>query len=663
MIVKGVVTISYKVPVGGCFAAIYYEFETGFQVFGSPGLDPDYYLNINKMLGHGVKITSWSEKNNVNLIRGLNNIEAATATDGMYEGDLGIEFEATGTLDWLEALMGLKTLTHTGKVIEYTKKGVPKTLTFLIMIQNDANNSSGGDVFVMKGVVLQDVTISVEGTNVPVHVKLTCQYASENALSSDSLPEFFTTTENAFNAGQSTAYFWNPTADVDDMASFDSVETVVEQFEMRISHGAELIRGIGSRLARDKFHKYLDYNVTVKSYYRDKERFLEKFYGCREGPINDIIPPMKRVMLVVQNCRSCGDAYRRYEFEFNNVKIDTRDSTIDVEDAITETYQLKPLNCVIRAWNGEEPEAEFNISPEHIKQGDLVAMHGKFFPRDANTNIYVDGTLFANMHVNCSGGFEYRFMADAADWAIGNHTIRAVAYTGSSINTDYIIDETRTVFVTGEGVNAIPRVNVCPQLLTGSYVYDGLTASGYNFGLFDETTSMTLSIYTATHVSPLLGPIDIKGYLSGTVGSFKAPIPRLSTNCRGVLEAVVTQRLNNGINEVVTGNYVATGNIYITDIDYVKNPSISATSRTITGRGLKPLERCTLYIEYKNPGDGEVLPDGEMQYRGAAAADKDGTVVFTLSVTNETRLTQIRQSVILTDGSGQLVASEDITYI
>ena len=91
------------------------------------------------------------------------------------------------------------------------------------------------------------------------------------------------------------------------MASFDSVETVVESFRMTISHGAELIRGIGSRLARDKYHKYLDYTVEVKSYYRDKERFLEKFYGCREGPINDIVPPMKRVLLVIQNCRSCGD--------------------------------------------------------------------------------------------------------------------------------------------------------------------------------------------------------------------------------------------------------------------------------------------------------------------------------------------------------------------
>lgn len=661
-----------RVPVGGVFAAIYYEFETGFQVFGSPALDPDYWMNINKMLGHGVKITGWNEKNNVNLIRGLNNIEAATATDGMYEGQLSIEFEAAGNLEWMEALMGLKTLTHNGKVLEYTKKGVPKTLTFLIMIQNDPDNPSGGDIFVMKGVVLQDVTISIEGTNVPVHVKMTCPYASEVAYSSDELPEFFTTTENAFNAGQSTAYFWNPTADVDDMASFDSVETIVESFEMSISHGAELIRGIGSRLARDKYHKYLNYDVNVKSYYRDKERFLEKFYGCREGPINDVIPPMKRVKLVVQNCRSCGDAYRRYEFEFNNVKIDVRDSTIDVEDAITETYQLKPLNCVIRAWNGEEPEAEFNISPEHIKQGDLVAMHGKFFPRDANTNIYVDDALFAAVHVNCSGGFEYRFMADADDWAIGNHTIMAKAYTGSDVNVEGIVEETRTVFVTGDGVNAIPRISICPQLISGTDAKIGpFTISGYNFAVKDEAASANFAIYCPDvngHRGALVTGIDYSAtwvgshtdgnmleYISGTIGSFKTGTFAFVPTQEGVYTVTVTEVMADG------GSYVCTSPLYVTGVDYV---SLGGNSRKITGVGLKPLERCTLYIEYFTGTDGYALPTGEQQYKGAAAADKDGTVEFTVNVisSNWSRLTEIKQSVILADGSGQLVARGDITY-
>ena len=262
--------------------------------------------------------------------------------------------------------MGLKTELENGKIYQYSKKGVPRSLTFLIMIQNEpnptgtdelGNDTLGGDVFILKGLVLQNTTITVSGQNVPMHVSITAPYASETSLRTDELPEFFTTTENVFNAGQSLAYFWDPTADINDMSSFDSIETVVEEFTMTINHGVELIRGIGSRLARDKYHKYLDYTVEVKSYYRDKERFLEKFYGCRDGPINDIVPPMKRVMLVVQNNKTCGDGYRRYEFEFNNVKMNRRDSSIDIEDAIMETYEFKPFNALIRTWNGEEPEA------------------------------------------------------------------------------------------------------------------------------------------------------------------------------------------------------------------------------------------------------------------------------------------------------------------
>lgn len=641
--------MSYKVPVGGVFASIYYEFEDGFQVFGNPGLDDEYYLNINKMLGHGVRITRWNENNNVNLIRGLNNIEAAAATDGQYEGQLSIEFEAVGNLEWLEALMGLRTEVNGGKILEYTKKGVPRTLTFLIMIQNDADNPHGGDVFVLKGVVLQNVDISVEGQNVPVHVEMTAPYAAEVAYSSENLPDFFTTTENAFNAGQSVAYFWNPAADVNDLASFDSVETVVESFRMSISHGAELIRGIGSRLARDKYHKYLDYTVTVKSYYRDKERFLEKFYGCREGPINDLVPPLKRVLLVVQNCRSCGDAYRRYEFEFNNAKLNTRDSSIDIEDAIMETYEFKPLNAVIRAWNGEDPVPEFSIAPEHIKQGDLVAMHGKFFPRDATTTITVDGTLFASIQINCSGGFEYRFMAGTDVWTIGNHEVRAVAYTGSDVYGENLVDITQTVFVTSENVNAIPRITACPMLFSkaGDNTYENITISGYNFGTYGETSTATMAIYSGSgeKVYPT-GTVyaDIKSYFSGTIGSFKTAAFSFTKDCTGQLVVEVNQVLTAG------GYYKTTNHIYITDISWTGSVD---TSRTIEAIGFKPYERCTLYI------DDDL---GVLQYKGAAAADSVGAVTFVVDVNDGFKTTEIRQSVILTDGSGQLVASEEIEY-
>jgi hypothetical protein len=149
--------------------------------------------------------------------------------------------------------------------------------------------------------------------------------------------------------------------------------------------------------------------------------------------------------------------------------------------------------------------------------------------------------------------------------------------------------------------------------------------------------------------TPWLGEApSILRYISGTVGSFKTgTFSFIATRC-GEYEVVVTQTFaNNG------GSYVSTCPLYITGID--ASWAKSTTLRTITGSGLKPLERCTLYVEYLS-GDGEVLPGGEMQYKGVAAADKDGLVEFDVDVANGSRYIEIRQSVILADGSGQLTA-------
>jgi hypothetical protein len=663
--------MAYKVPVGGVFATIYYDFETGFQVYGnstygSPGLNSEYYLGINKMLGHAVKITGWSENNNVTLLRGLNNIEAANAIDGKFTGELKLEFAAVGTLDWMEALMGLKSdsVDYGNKVYEYTKAGVPKSMTFVIMIQNDSVNPHGGDVFVLKGVIMQNVQIAINGTDAPVTVTMTCPYASESAYSSEDLPDFYYPSDNAFNFGQAVAYFWDPmtSADPGDPASFDTFETVCEELTMTIDHGAELIYGIGSRKARDKFHKFLEYTVSVKVYYRDKERFLQKFYGCSEGPINDTVPAFKRIKIVIQNCKTCDDRYRRMEFEFETAKLNTRESTLDIDSAITETYEFKPLHATIRAWNGEEPVPQWAVSPLHVKQGDLVAMHAKFLPKGAPAQIFIGTEMIAAVDVNCSGELEYRVMADPQYdyWSIGNHTICVKAYDGETL-----IQECQDVFVTAEDVTSIPRIIVCPQLFnqvtTGPYAneYGPINVKGYNFGTYGETTSAELSIYCAlgdtfeTKGTLKYGPIDIMGYISGTLGSFDYDTGSVTLTEAGVYIVEVDQRLSNGVGGTEQ-HYIIHDNLYIAIVGLTDSDVLV---RTITGTGLKPNERTMLYVTLPE-GSGTVL-----RYMGVGMTDDYGLITFTnVTVPAGTRLTELVQDVILADGSGQLVARADIVY-
>jgi len=664
--------MAYKVPVGGVFATIYYDFEQGFQVYGddaygSPGLDPEYYLRINKLLGHAVRITNWRENNNVTLLRGLNNIEAANAIDGRYEGELEIEFAAVGTLDWMEALMGVKSNSaeYGANVYEYTKAGVPKSMTFVIMIQNDQNNPHGGDVFVLKGVIMQNVTISIEGNNVPVQVRMTVPYASERAYTSDDLPDFYYPSDNAFNFGQATAYFWDPVtpAAPGDPASFDTFETACETFNMTINHNAELIYGIGSRKARDKFHKYLDYTVEVKVYYRDKERFLQKFYGCKDGPINDTVPAFKKMKLIIQNCKTCDDAYRRMEFEFETAKMNTRTSTLDIDEAITETYEFKPLHAVIRAWNGEEPEPQWYVSPMHVKQGDLVAMQGKFLPRLAPASIYIDGELIASLTANCSGELEYRVMANPLFnyWSIGNHTVEVKAYMGSEIEED-LVDLSQTVFVTSEDVTSIPKITVCPQLFsedTGTHEYGPINIKGYNFGTFGDTVTATMAIYCGTGTNfatkgAKLWPAgegvyyDFSTEIGGDLGSFEVNSDVITTASTGILIVEANQALTGG------GNYIIVNNVYIAGLSLISSVGVD---RVITGSGLKPNERSFLYVTYVESGNPV------LRYMGVGMTDDYGTVTFDVDVDAGTRTTEIQQQVILADGSGLLKARVvDLVY-
>ena len=82
---------------------------------------------------------------------------------------------------------------------------------------------------------------------------------------------------------------------------------------------------------------------------------------------------------------------------------------------------------------------------------------------------------------------------------------------------------------------------------------------------------------------------------------------------------------------------------------------VLGTLRTITGVGLKPYERTTLYIDDTS---------GDLQYVGATAADSVGTVVFAVVIANSgtAKTTQLRQDVILSDGSGQLIVSSEMVY-
>jgi hypothetical protein len=659
----------YKVPVGGVFAAVYYDYEDSFNVYGStsvgnPGTNPDAYYSINKILGQGVKITTWEEKNNVSMVRGLNNIEAATSVDGAYEGTLTLEFDAIGDVDWLSALMGSKNSTFHDLPdtlhFEYTKAGIPKTMIFVIMIQNDPDNSSGGDIFVLRGVVFQDATLHIEDNNTPFHVTMNCAYSAETPFTVDDMPVFYTPADNVFNFGQAAAYFWDSTANAEagDPASFDSFETICKSLDIRISHGVELIRGIGSRVARDRFNKYLEYTVNLESYYKDKERFLEKFYGCPSGPVSDNnVPPFDRVLVVVENSKQCGDGYRRLEFEFNEVKLNTRSSVIDIEEAITEKYEMMPLHLTIRAWNGATPLPEFAVAPYHVKQGDVVSIHGKFFPRGGDVTLKDGANVIASVPVNCTGSFEYRTATYlTTNWQIGKHEISVVAYSGSDIEGPMVVaNSPQTIIVTGSEMESVPTIVACPQQVFVNTA-TMMNIKGYNFANYSEETSLLLTVYTASGVVAA-GPQNIAAYISnveGTPGSIDYDYS-LGALSGGNYYVEVAQGLLAG------GTNVADSPLYVSDITYSAKQS---GTTYITGTGFAPLERIMLYVQEST----EFASTGTWIYISSMSTDSIGyvrfsipTTIYPFGATGDFKI-RLTQKNILSNGQGDLGLIEDATW-
>jgi hypothetical protein len=645
--------MSFRVPVGGLFASIYYDFETAFKVYDNPYDNPKYYLGINKYLGQGIKITSWERNNDVQLVRGLNSLEATSAVDGAYSGSIAIDVEMVGDMGWMEALMGTKLAKpDDSTVLEYYKGGTPKTMTFVVYIQNDSADAQTGDAFVLKGCILENVELSIEQGNTPLHAKLNVLYADETPIRGDDgigiidIPLYPPLSDDVFNFGQAVAYFWNPGSDTAGVASFDSMEVVVEKFSLTISHGATMLRGIGSRKARDKFFTYLDYKLSLTAIYRDKERFLEKFYGCREGPVDDTVKPYEEIKLVVQNNYSCSDSFKRLEFDLFKNKVNTYTTAISLDEAIKEDMNILPFSLIAREYSNATAEPELHISPYHVKQGDLISFIAMHFPAGQEVSFYMDDELmsgdpFLVLTANCIGEIDYKAVADATTWDIGEHTITAGALSGLTP-----VSATTSVYVTTPD-GLIPKLVVCPAYfgteVLVAHDYEGISLAGYNFGegaMASFTGTITVGGVSKTSgFTPSLS--NLIAYTSTETGMMKLNTGTLTTNLAGEYVFELTQTMSNG------DVFVARDYMYITYIEYTAK---AGDSQEFKAHGMKPGYKAYLYINDA--------------YKGFDTAADDGTATITLTYPTPTPpsvVVKFRQSVVTSHGTVEIVAQKTIT--
>jgi hypothetical protein len=178
-------------------------------------------------------------------------------------------------------------------------------------------------------------------------------------------------------------------------------------------------------------------------------------------------------------------------------------------------------------------------------------------------------------------------------------------------------------------------------------MYGPINVKGYNFGTYAVTDTATMAIYQATGANlktkgdklwPESGYHDIKAMIGTQMGSFDFDTGSVVSEDAGVLIAEVRQNLT-------AGEYIVTDNIYIAGV--VLTSSVG-TLRTITGSGLKPNERTMLYVSD--------------EYKGVGNTDDYGVIAFESTVSAGSHLTELRQQIILTDGTGLLKATKTISY-
>jgi hypothetical protein len=475
--------------------------------------------------------------------------------------------------------------------------------------------------------VVKKVSIAIGVADAPVTVKMELAYQTEEPKGIYDMPPPGNPSDNVFNFAEAIAYFWNPGEVGDGPASFNSLETIIEKFNIDIDHGSEMLQGIGARIARDKWHKNLTYKADVTAIYRDRERFLEKFFGCSDGPVNDVVSPMRKILVVLQNSKFCGESFRRVEFEFNIAKLATVEMPIDIENAIKEEMTIVPMNAVIRMYNGVDPDPEFVVSPYHIKQGDVIVFRTFHFPPGEYVNLYLDGVLISTQRNNCIGSMEYR-MLTTSSWTVGKHTITATSFSSPGEETISLDQE---VYVTTE-TGSIPKVVVCPAYFSSSEngSYGPITITGYNFGSASDVATCTLTFGTMVAV-------NMVPYMSNNASFFKYTIP-----ANGIALANGNHDVSVTATDALGGSYWAKAIEHITNLTYTTSGTVT---RTIRATGMIPMERCNVYI------------DGA--YVGATIADYFSNASITLDVADGTYTVEFIQNVITSDQTGQLIAKKE----
>lgn len=271
----------------------------------------------DRVFGHGTNITI-NRRNNMLKVGGLGSRNYSTVSAGKYEGSASVEFVFSNSSFWRAVLgsvadagSGPSSWTHT-----YSEA------TALTSFAIDTGIELGTDdcVSELKGCVIASATLTAAVGEL-VKVRLECPYKTET-LATAGIGSQVAESADPFT-------FAHGTVELPNGSAIGNVQSI----ELTINNNAELVWGLGSRLATTNVGKIREYNLRMSVAFDDTTDLLTKFLGDTSGPKTSTPSSQATIELTFTNSTdSCV-------ITLADVYLDTENIPLSVENLIVEDVE------------------------------------------------------------------------------------------------------------------------------------------------------------------------------------------------------------------------------------------------------------------------------------------------------------------------------------
>ena len=215
-----------------------------------------------------------------------------------------------------------------------------------MVIENGLEMGATDYITTFKGVVAEQLTLTGEVGNNPIHAKLDCLYQTElSATSGSTYGTPATDTQNSvFNFAQSKIEV--PTG---------TVIGNTDRFSLTIKRNPKMIYGLGSRLPTTHIEGIREYDIEFSALVADTSLLGLFFGGSGQTSPQATVSDIASVLIGISNdgFGAAVASSRRYLLTLSNCKVDSYSPPMEVENAVMQALTLKARGMSFSLVNNE----------------------------------------------------------------------------------------------------------------------------------------------------------------------------------------------------------------------------------------------------------------------------------------------------------------------